>query len=339
MSNPYKKFPDQSFWTRTISLGSILGLGDVERPYLKKDDKVVSMGSCFAANMVPQLLSSGIKYVFSERIPLQLHPRVKNYNYESFSARYGNIYTTRQMLQLLQRSMGVFESIAEPWIENDKYIDPYRPGISFPAESLDEYRFVIQNHLVCVKNAIAEATVLVITLGLTEAWSDVETGAIFPACPGTIAGQFNPEKHQLIQLGVDEVFQDLIEIDNAIRSINPGIEILLSVSPVPLVATATHDHVLVANTYSKSVLRVAASNFVNAVGNARYIPAYEIITGPQAPDSYFESSRRDVSQQGINAVMAHFLGGLQFSETNSDPIEKFNILKVECEEEVQGHGR
>ena len=33
---------------------------------------------------------------------------------------------------------------------------------------------------------------------------------------------------------------------------------IISVSPVPLIATATNQHALVANTYSKSVLRAAA---------------------------------------------------------------------------------
>lgn len=338
MNNPYRDFKDRSFWARSISLGSIADLLDDQKPYLNRGDKVVSMGSCFAANMVPHLLESGIQYVFSEKIPRQLHPIRHHFNYESFSARYGNIYTSRQMVQLLQRSVGDFEPFAEPWLEDDAYIDPYRPGLAFPAKSLAEYRFVIENHLACVRKAIADATVLVITLGLTETWSDLENGAALPACPGTIAGEFDSEKYQLLRLEVEDVYGDLVKIKDLVGRINPEVKILISVSPVPLVATATNEHVLLANTFSKSILRVAAGRFVREIENARYIPAYEIVTGPQAPDSYFEASRRDVSELGVNAVMSHFLSGVQTREPIHFSTKRTNLLKIECEEEVQGRG-
>jgi hypothetical protein len=339
VNNPYRNFPDKSFWARSISLGSVSYLVEEQFPYLSKNDRVVSMGSCFAANMVPHLISSGVQYVVTERIPKQLQQIRTNFNYDSFSARYGNIYTSRQMLQLVQRSLGGFEPVAEPWLENGDFVDPYRPGLAFPPSSLAEYKYIVENHLACVRKAIAEATVLVVTLGLTEAWTDLRNGAVFPACPGTLAGQFNPEKYQLVNLGVDEVYEDLVAISNLIRGINPKVRFLISVSPVPLVATATNKHVLVANTYSKSILRVAAGKFVDQVENARYIPSFEIITGPQAPDSYFESSRRDVSEEGINAVMSHFLAGVKSAEVKHSQNGVLDLLKSECEEVVQAHGR
>ena len=43
-----------------------------------------------------------------------------------------------------------------------------------------------------------------------------------------------------------------------LKRLNPGVRVLLTVSPVPLIATYEPRHVLVSTTYSKSVLRVAA---------------------------------------------------------------------------------
>jgi hypothetical protein len=76
---------------------------------------------------------------------------------------------------------------------------------------------------------------------------------------------------------------------------------------VPLVATATRDHVVTASIYSKSVLRVAAGDVALSEPGVVYFPAYEIVTGPQAPDSFFEADRRNVSAAGIACVVAALL--------------------------------
>ena len=61
---------------------------------------------------------------------------------------------------------------------------------------------------------------------------------------------------------------------------------ILTVSPVPLVATAAGKHVLVATTYSKSVLRVACEEVCQKAADVMYFPSYEIITGNYNRGSY-----------------------------------------------------
>jgi hypothetical protein len=93
-----------------------------------------------------------------------------------------------------------------------------------------------------------------------------------------------------------------------IRAVNSSIRFLITVSPVPLVATANGDqHVLCASTYSKSVLRVVAQGAVEKHQHVTYFPAYEIVTGPQAPDTYFEADCRNVSEKAVAAVMTALL--------------------------------
>jgi hypothetical protein len=96
-------------------------------------------------------------------------------------------------------------------------------------------------------------------------------------------------------------------IDN-LRRINPRIKIILTVSPVPLVATAqTNAHVLAATTYSKSVLRVAAEMLTTARPNISYFPAYEIIMSRAFdPGTYFAPDRRDILGPGVAHVMRAF---------------------------------
>jgi hypothetical protein len=229
------------------------------------------------------------------------------FGYSKFSAAYGNVYTARQMLQLVRRATGEFAPVEDRWETSDGYVDPYRPGLRYKARSARELELLRAQHLARTREALAGADVFVFTLGLTEAWLSREDGAVFPACPGTVAGTFDPDRHIFHNFTTAEVAADLVALVAALRALNPGLRLILTVSPVPLVATATAGHVLEATTYSKSVLRAAAGEAAASLADVIYFPAYEIVTGPQAPEGFFEADRRNVSEAGIRAVMAALL--------------------------------
>ena len=309
MSHPYRKQPSKAFWSRAVAanwrpVDTVTPAG----PLLRATDKIVSLGSCFAANLVPYLRHDGFDYVVTEpRHPAFGGTPPDNYAYDKFSAAYGNIYTARQFRQLLERALGRFQPQEDRWHAGEEIIDPFRPGLSCRPRSDSEFDVLTRHHLACVKSAFETATVVIFTLGLTEAWCSTIDGAVFPACPGTVAGSFDPDKHVFHNFSVAEIVEDLTIIHRILQAIRPGMRLILTVSPVPLVATATGRHVLVASAYSKSVLRVASDEVERQCTEMAYFPAYELVTGPQAPDDFFEADRRNVSRKGIDHVMAAFL--------------------------------
>ncbi len=309
MNHPYKQAPKTAFWKQSVAAG--IDLNELVGPSLliRAGEKVASAGSCFAANIVPHLEKAGFHYVRKGHLPKpfsDLGP--DNFSYSKFSAAYGNVYTARAMAQLLSRALGRFRPVEDRWISGDGVIiDPFRPGLKYPAESHAEYDRLMAKYLASVLDVVREADVFVFTLGLTEAWLSSIDGAVFPACPGTIAGIFDPQRHIFHNFTAAEVIADMTDFIRLLREINPHIRVILTVSPVPLVATATGDHVLLATIYSKSVLRVAAGEAARMHENVSYFPAYEIVTGPQAPYEFFEADRREPSQMGIDAVMSVLL--------------------------------
>jgi hypothetical protein len=271
---------------------------------------VVSAGSCFASNLVPWLERAGIEYVRTEKPHPMLAYLPENLGYRNFSAAYGNIYTVRHLRQLLERAIGKFQPHEDRWYDDSGHvIDPFRPGLRYPARSDKEYDRLTSQHLEAVREAFGSATVFVYTLGLTEGWVSAVDGAAFPACPGTIAGKYDPLKHQFHNFTITEICEDLESFIVESRRLNAEVRVVLTVSPVPLVATATDQHVLTATTYSKAVLRVAAEIITQTIPEVTYFPAYEIVTGPQAPDSYFLANHRDVSEEAVGAVMTALLQG------------------------------
>jgi hypothetical protein len=168
-----------------------------------------------------------------------------------------------------------------------------------------------------MRGALATARCLIFTLGLTEAWENRDTGAVYPACPGTVRGTFDPERHAFRNFTFAEVYRDLAAAVELARAANPGLYILLTVSPVPLTATATGGHALTATTYSKSVLRAAAGQLALEHEYVDYFPSYEIITGAPFKSVFFEPNLRTVTPEGVAFVMRQFFGA--FARRPAEP--------------------
>jgi hypothetical protein len=232
------------------------------------------------------------------------------HNYGLFSARYGNIYTARQLKQLFDRAYGRFIPEEHVWQEaEDVFLDPFRPTIQPGGFILREELLADrQQHLAAVRMMFETLDVFVFTLGLTECWRSTADGAVFPICPGVEGGTFDPDKYEFYNQPVEDVIGDLAAVRNGLLSVNPEAQIILTVSPVPLVATAEPGaHVLSATTYSKSVLRVAAETLRREFGNVHYFPSYEIITGAFNRGAYYAPDLRNVVEDGVKHVMRLFM--------------------------------
>ena len=329
--HPYQTQAKRAFWSQSVSENfDPLDLISTNSPLLRRGDKVTSAGSCFASNIVPYIESAGFEYIRTERIPNIFAELGQNLGYANFSAMYGNVYTARQLKQLYQRALGQFIPVEDRWVENSKIIDPFRPGLKFAASSQEEFNLITTSHLKATRRAFETADVFVFTLGLTEGWVNSQDGSTYPACPGTIAGIFDENKYKFKNFSVSEIIDDLTWFINELTKNNAKVRFILSVSPVPLVATATSEHVLAATIYSKSVLRVAAQEISNSFSQVSYFPAYEIITGPQAPKNFFESDRRNVSKLGIDCVMQTLLQSCEIDKQAS----KRNWFKRKAETPV-----
>jgi hypothetical protein len=302
--HPYRSQPSRAFWSRSVSPDFVAAdMTAGGEPLLRRGDRVVSAGSCFASNMIPWLEGSGLDYVRTEEPHPAFAHLPENLGYRSFSAAYGNIYTARHLRQLMERATGDFQPAQDRWHEDGGVIDPFRPGLRYPAQSDEEFDILSRQHLRAVLDAFTAATVFVFTLGLTEAWESTLDGAVYPACPGTVAGEFDPGRDRFHNFSADEVRADLVGFIQRLRETNPGVRVILTVSPVPLIATATDQHVVVASSYSKAVLRVAAAEAAASMPQVCYFPALEIVTGPQAPHDFLAQDRRSVTEAGVTAVM------------------------------------
>jgi len=309
MNHPYVTVPDYARWRRAFAERLPEVDPVVSFPLkIKARDKVATAGSCFAQHIARYLSQSGFSMLITETAhPVLNAEQAVAFNYGVFTARYGNIYTSRQLLQLFQRALGRFDPVETYWKDGDCYIDPFRPTIQRGGfSSQPEFEADRRQHLAAVRRAMQELDILVFTLGLTELWINRADGTAYQICPGVAGGTFDPAQHVFVNLTTMEVVADMTAAIALLREVNPAARVILTVSPVPLVATAEDRHVLVSTTYSKSVLRVAAEELTKALPDVHYFPSYEIITGNFSRGSYFADDLRSVREEGVQHVMSLF---------------------------------
>lgn len=258
----------------------------------------------------------------------------KRFGYETYSCRYGNVYTTRQLFQLAEEALGKRRPADVVWMKNGRYFDALRPSVDpVGYESKEDILKLRRHHLDAVARMFKALDVFVFTMGLTEAWVSRMDGAVYPTAAGTIIGEHDPEKYEFKNFRYTEIFDDMMEFIKLLRTVNAHARVLLTVSPVPLNATASPDHVLVATARSKSVLRAVAADLAEDIPGVFYFPSYEIITSHPGRGMFFEPDLRNVNDAGVNLVMKHFFQAINAVEVKIDP-EDDDDGEVICDEAV-----
>lgn len=312
VATPYAGLPPRAFW-RTGVVEAPFPPPDLFQPrwQLDRKDRIVTAGSCFSQRLGRALRGHQFRIVDTEpvsRDPRDLGDQAAAHGYGLYSARYGNIYTVRQLRQLLEEAYGHRQPADPVWEKEGRYYDALRPNIEpngFATPVLvGQAR---EAHLACVRDAFEQADVFIFTLGLTEAWVHKASGQVYPVAPGVIAGRYDPASHVMVNFRIGQIKEDFEAVLAQLRTINPRLRVLLTVSPVPKTATAADVHVLAASTYTKSVLRACAGELYEDHPEIDYFPSYEMIVAAKAAGQFYDVNMRNVSEAGVALVMRTFL--------------------------------
>ena len=343
-NNPYSALPKSAFWKTGVAQ---------ENPYLieglyrKKFEippsaKIATAGSCFAQHISRHLKKNGYNVLDVEPAPPGLPEHFhQKFGFSMYSARYGNIYTVRQLLQLVQEVAGDWTPQNYIWEKNGKFFDALRPAIE--PEGLDSPEQVIEHrqlHISRVKLLFERLDLFIFTLGLTEMWVHKESGTVYPTAPGTLVGEFDENIYEFKNAHFADIISDFNLFQRLmVRKVRSGrpFKVLLTVSPVPLTASASGRHVLQSTVYSKSTLRSVAGQLLTNHSHIDYFPSYEIVTNPRMHSTAFNENLRSVRSEAIDVVMRHFFSEhLAFddkvSEFSSPQFQKSKHEEVQCEE-------
>jgi hypothetical protein len=150
--------------------------------------------------------------------------------------------------------------------------------------------------------------VIILTLGYVETWYDLKLGLYLNVAPPTQMIKAEPARFEFRVLSYHDILAGLNDLHVLLmRHRTRPLRMLVTVSPVPLLATFRDMDVLVANSYSKSVQRAALDEFVIGKAGVDYFPSYEFVTLSNPTVAWSRGDYRHVSQDVINRIMDNVL--------------------------------
>lgn len=311
-----KPNPDAVFWPSEA--GSIYETIPYARQFglITKETPVGSAGSCFATAIAHNLQERGFNYVVTENEMDDLAAGViidgvsPDNPPARFSANWGILFNTPSFRQIAEKAFGERElprllassTVTYSGEQVEAFFDPYREGVTFLSREAYEENY--DKHISAAREAFLRSDFFVVTLGLNECWEFAPDGTVLSRNPRQLA------MHTMIRrriLTVEENINNIQRLIDIVRAHKPDFKLIISVSPVPFLATtrAKECHVVTANTHSKAVLRVAAEELVNRNRDVFYFPSYEQVTVCTKEPFWYEDNRH-VSDEGVAGVMRLF---------------------------------
>jgi tetratricopeptide (TPR) repeat protein len=126
--------------------------------------------------------------------------------------------------------------------------------------------------------SIKTTDVFILTLGVAPAFFDRTSGDFVLPPPSALNSRALAEKYLFRTTSVKENVDNVLYLIDFIRKLSPDIRIVVTVSPVPLIASFEFESAVQADCLSKSTMRLVAHEVVNGanLSNILYWPSFEI---------------------------------------------------------------
>ncbi len=274
-----------------------------EQPILKAEGNVVTIGSCFAAELRHFLTDVGLSSN-SFWIPSGLNNTFALNDFLSWIVTGEETATGYRY----ERTVDGEVKDWKPEHERDFYLEQLKKASSF-----------------------------VFTLGLAEIWEDKLTNKVFwRGIPESI---FDDKRHIFRLSSVSENVANIKNIISLLKEVNPSAPVIFTLSPVPLKASFQGVSCMTADCVSKSTLRVALHEALStAPENIYYWPSFEIIKwlGCHLPYPVYgtdDSVVRHVSRFMVLQILRAFIAAYFGKNLSNDVFNNFeSSLEI-----IEGH--
>jgi tetratricopeptide (TPR) repeat protein len=244
-----------------------------EEKFITKSTRFFTMGSCFARNLSRNLVNSG--YVSH-------HMEISEYINTTFANR-----------------------VFVDWLSDRDISDAIRDRIV----SLLPPGWSKENTL----QVIRSSNVFILTLGVAPAFFDRATGEFVLPRSTALNSRVLAEKYRFRTTTVQENVDNVLYVLDFIRKISPDIRFVVTVSPVPLVASFEYESAVQADCLSKSTMRLVAHEVVNnsGISNILYWPSFEVFrwAGSHASNYYAadDGAAWHVSEEKVAGTINAFI--------------------------------
>ncbi|HLZ01945.1 MAG TPA: GSCFA domain-containing protein [Bradyrhizobium sp.] len=241
--------------------------------FISKTTRFFTMGSCFARNLAGSLIKNG----FAAH-----HMEISEYINTTFANRVFVDWLSDVEIDAAIR---------------ERIVELLPPGWSK------------ENTLQIIKSS----DVFILTLGVAPAFFDRATGDFVLPRPSALNSRVLAEKYLFRTTSVKENVDNVLYLINFIRSIAPEIKVVVTVSPVPMLASFEYESAVQADCLSKSTMRLVAHEVVNNsnIANILYWPSFEVFrwAGSNASNYYAadDGAAWHVSEEKVAGTIKAFV--------------------------------
>nr|WP_282568982.1 GSCFA domain-containing protein [Aliiroseovarius sp. S2029] len=264
----------------------------------------MTIGSCFARNIERALKQLDLN-VMSSYVPEM-----------TGDDNISNKYTSRSILSDLELAFGVREQTDDE-LRRTIYVNDKGQARNLAFGGAGTGKTNTPEHVLAVSHKyyknlekVREADIVVVTFGLVETWYDTQNDIYLniPPARGEIRKQSN--RFELHVFSYEDVRADMAAIFDLISSKGKkGVQILTTISPVPLHNTFRDQDCLQANTYSKAVQRAAIEEVIRDFDNVHYFPSYEMVTLAAPKIAWVDDDFRHVRPKTVDRIMRKIIKG------------------------------
>lgn len=235
---------------------------------IDKSSKIFTIGSCFARNIEAALITEGMSVLSRNiNIPFDCSGPRKIDTLNKYNP--GSIYhELKWALDSNDFPIDALQNI------NGSYSDLNLKAKTPPQskESALDFRASVTSYFQQIK----ECDTVILTLGMIECWRDELHDIILNQPPHPKAMMSEPDRFTFCILELEDI---LFYMRKSIELLNlAGVKnIIITTSPVGLERTFTQQDVIVANCYSKSLLRVSCEVLSKDFSNVLYYPSFESV--------------------------------------------------------------
>ena len=250
-----KKFRYNKTWGTIAKYDGVTLPTLKKRPLVKRNSKVCLMGSCFADEMGWCLREHGINIGEVGEVK-----ELKHVLYQ-----WGTFFNPQNLFDCLDRVINSSWEVKDQhfaYMESEKVYWYLFMKIRAHSDNIDFVKRRLHEVERYWRYWLSESDVVVITLGLIEAWIDLENGRSWQEFAGQVlTGKSHENRAYFKVLSYEECLEYVGKCVRLINELGEKKNIIITVSPIPLAYTFRDKDIIIANRYSKSVLRVVAEEY------------------------------------------------------------------------------
>lgn len=284
---------------------------------IEPDDKLMTIGSCFAREIEKALAARGFDLPTTALVlPAE----------ERASATANDIlnkYTIHSMANEIEWAFEEPDMAPEDLFVtagDGLWHDPHLVANMDPVTL--ERAIERRGQVLDIMRRLPECRVIVVTLGLAEAWFDTKLGIYLNVMPPQAAISAEPDRFRLDVLSYEDITEGIERFLSLLaKHGRPDHKVIMTVSPVPFKATFTGGDALSANTYSKAVQRAAAGAAALRHDNVDYFPSYEIVTLTDRKVAFTIDNihvNREVVAEIMRLAVKHYVPALEVEEASEE---------------------